>query len=383
MWLFNRMKEPVFLKSTTQAEEQLCKLKELEPLLNAEGKKLINQDIRNLECGILGERNIAFELKNSHMPMYILQDVYLEDGDFSAQIDFLVFTKKYCFVIECKNLYGDIEINSKGDFIRTMDFGGVRRKEGIYSPITQNQRHLELMKKIRVDNKDNLFVKLITDRFFNNMYKSIVVLANPKTIPNDKYAKKEVKNKVIRLDQLVKYIKDINANSNDPSSSDKEMLDWANTYFNLHKEAAKDYTSKYEQYKLEAVNEEVAATAEPIIKKQESTAAEPASQVKSGEDLKTSEVAVEVKSSEAVMKGIKPKLPIEESAIFKELKAFRLAQSRKENIKPYFIFNDNQLRDLIGKMPVTPGELLAVSGFGEVKVKKYGNEIIEIVKGYK
>ena len=62
MGLFDKMKEPVFLKSTTQAEEQLCKLKELEPLLNAEGKKLIIQNIRNLECGILGESNISFEL---------------------------------------------------------------------------------------------------------------------------------------------------------------------------------------------------------------------------------------------------------------------------------------------------------------------------------
>lgn len=383
MRLFDRMKEPVFLKSTTQAEEQLCKLKELEPLLNTEGNKLINQDIRNLECGILGEKNIAFELKNSHMPMYILQDVYLEDGDLSAQIDFLVFTKKYCFVIECKNLYGDIEINSKGDFIRTIDFGGAKKREGIYSPITQNQRHLELMKKIRVDNKNSFFMKFIADRYFDNLYKSIVVLANPKTVLNDKYAKKEVKNKVIRLDQLVKFIKDMNANSKDPSSSDKEMLDWANTYFNLHKEAAKDYTSKYEQYKLEAVNEEVAATAEPIRKKQEATPAEPTSEVKSGEDLKISEVSVEVKTSEVVMKGIELELPIEESAIFKELKAFRLAKSRKENIKPYFIFNDNQLRDLISKMPVTHGELLAVYGFGEVKVRRYGKEIIEIVKGYK
>lgn len=48
---------------------------------------------------MLGENNIEFELKNSHFPMYILHDIYLEDGDLSAQIDYLVFTKKNCFVI--------------------------------------------------------------------------------------------------------------------------------------------------------------------------------------------------------------------------------------------------------------------------------------------
>ncbi|MDU4891392.1 MAG: HRDC domain-containing protein [Clostridium sp.] len=60
-----------------------------------------------------------------------------------------------------------------------------------------------------------------------------------------------------------------------------------------------------------------------------------------------------------------------------------MAQSRNEDIKPYFIFNDNQLRDLISKMPATSAELLAVSSFGGVKVKKYGEKIITIVNKYK
>ncbi|NLZ73392.1 MAG: NERD domain-containing protein, partial [Bacteroidales bacterium] len=136
MGLFDRLKEPVFLKESSNAEVQLEKLKALEPLLNPEGQALIRQDIKCLEYGIAGEKNIAFELKNSHMPMYILHDLYLEDGDLSAQIDYLVFTKKICFVIECKNLIGDIEINGAGDFIRTTEFGGRKKKEGIYSPIT-------------------------------------------------------------------------------------------------------------------------------------------------------------------------------------------------------------------------------------------------------
>lgn len=41
MGLFNRMKEPVFLKESSDAELQLEKLKTLEPLLNEEGKNVI------------------------------------------------------------------------------------------------------------------------------------------------------------------------------------------------------------------------------------------------------------------------------------------------------------------------------------------------------
>ncbi len=95
MGLFDRLKEPVFLKESSNAEEQLERLKKLEPYLNSDGKTLINQDIKCLEYGMFGEKQIAFELKNSHIPMYILHDVYLEDGELSAQIDYLVFTKKY------------------------------------------------------------------------------------------------------------------------------------------------------------------------------------------------------------------------------------------------------------------------------------------------
>jgi hypothetical protein len=47
------------------------------------------------------------------------------------------------------------------------------------------------------------------DRYFEDGYKSVVVLANPKTILNAKYAKKEVKENVIHADQLVKYIKEM------------------------------------------------------------------------------------------------------------------------------------------------------------------------------
>lgn len=161
MALFNKLKDPIFLKESSDAEKQLERLRALVPLLSTEGQAIIKQDIKYLEYGIAGEKNIAFELKNSHMPMYILHDIYLEDGDLNAQIDYLVFTKKMCFVIECKNLYGNVEINNAGDFVRTMEFSGRRKREGIYSPITQNQRHLELMKRIKINSKGNVLSKFM------------------------------------------------------------------------------------------------------------------------------------------------------------------------------------------------------------------------------
>jgi hypothetical protein len=349
--LFNRMKEPVFLKESSDAEVQLDKLKALQPMLNAEGQNIIKQDIKCLEYGIAGEKNIKFELKNSHMPMCILHDIYLEDEDLSAQIDYLVFTKKICFVIECKNLYGDIEINSSGDFIRTIEFAGRKKKEGIYSPITQNQRHLELMKKIKTDKKNNILMKYMAGRYFEDFNKSVVVLANPKTVLNAKYAKTEVKEKVIRADHLIQYIKEMYENSKVPADSEDEMISWAQSYLDLHKNVEKDYTAKYEQYKInitttQKIDEEISAPA----------------------------------AERSIMKV--EEVPIEETEIFKKLKAYRLDKSREEKIKPYFIYNDNQLKDLIAKMPRNKVELQTVSGFGEVKANKYGDDILKIIKKY-
>lgn len=351
MGLFSKMKEPIFLKETSNAEYQIQKLMEIEPLLDEQGKSIIRQDIRYLEYGLDGEKNIAFELKNSHMPMYILHDIYLEYNGLSAQIDYLVFTRKICFVIECKNLYGNIEIDNSGNFIRTIEFGGKRKREGIYSPITQNQRHLELMKNIEFENQGNFITKLMVDKHFEDCNKSVIVLANPKTILDCKFAPKEIKRKVVRSDGLVKYIKDICAESKEKEKSDAGMLEWAQSYLNISKTINVDYTSKYEKYMIGGNNQKV-----------------------------NNDVSVKPQTeSEEAVAGVEL---IEDTDIFKELKAYRLEVSRKENLKPYIIYNDKQLKELISRKPKSIEELQKVPGFGEVKSKKYGDDILRILAKY-
>lgn len=276
--------------------------------------------------------------------MYILHDVYLEYSGLSAQIDYLVFTRKVCFVIECKNLYGNIEINNRGEFIRTVDYNGRYRKEGIYSPITQNQRHLELIRKIRIDNQTNFYDRFRLDNSFENIYKSVVVLANPRTVLNAKYAQREIKEKVIRADQLVKYIKDVYETSKETPFSDEKLLNWAQSFLDIQKEIEQDYTNKFLKYKV------------------------------SDNEPKPSNMNTSGTCSTYIS--------IEDTDVFKDLRAYRLKKSREENIKPYFIYNDNQLKDLINKMPCNKDELKKVDGFGEVKSDKYGADILSILSKY-
>ena len=140
----------VILKESSDAKEYLKQLEELKQQASEETLKKIEKEISIVKAGIQGEENILFELKNSGMDMVVLHDIYLESQSGAyAQIDFLVLTPKVNFVIECKNLFGNIEITNKGDFIRTIEYGGRKYRERIYSPITQNQRHLQVLKECR------------------------------------------------------------------------------------------------------------------------------------------------------------------------------------------------------------------------------------------
>ncbi|MDD6202099.1 MAG: NERD domain-containing protein [Lachnospiraceae bacterium] len=335
MDLFRKKIGPVFVKKDSDVKEYIEKLESLKERADGNLKEEIEKQIKWAKSGHKGEENIAFELQNSGMDMMILHDLLLEINEVSAQIDYLVITRKVTFVIECKNLIGNIEINNKGEFIRTYKMGGEKVRQGFYSPITQNERHLQVIKQLRLNEKGTL-ARVFAERNFNNCYKSIVVLANPQTLLYDRYAPKEIKEKVIRSDQLVEYIKGVNAESGLLAYSENEMKELADFFLSHSRQNKLDYIQKYENRITKTLEKE---------EKEE----------KEKEEKNTGEIE-------------------------KCLKEFRLTQSRKENIPPYYIFNDAQLQDLIKKEPGNEEELLKVSGFGPVKVKKYGEEILRIMK---
>lgn len=331
MKFFNRLNEPVFLKISSETDEYIEKLKELQIKARGEVKEKIDLEIKFASFGQMGERNIAFELRNSGLPLYVLHDVYLEINNLSAQIDYLVVTRKNVIVIECKNLIGNINIDNKGNFVREYSLGKRKIKEGIYSPITQNERHLEVLKQIRRESKNNPIAKMMFDKYFDDNYKSLVVLANSKTILNDRYAKKEVKGKIIRADQLIACIKDLIEKSPNPSSTDAEMQKIAFSLLELNKPKKSDYANRFE--------------------------------------LLIEEMEIDNLYSE--------------EELTEKLREYRLLKSREENIKAYYIFTNAHMKELIEKLPKNEEELSKITGFGPVKVAKYGREILEIIMGGK
>lgn len=340
MGLFDKLRDPIVLKEDSEAQKQLEQLNAYLATADPQKKEQIEDDIKLLQYGIYGENALMFELKNSHLPMYILHDLFYERNGLTTQIDYLLVTRKLVVIIECKNLYGNITIDAQGNFSRNVQLGRRYQKTGIYSPVTQNQRHLDMVHEIMRETKPALF-RSAFDKRFDETYKSVIVLANPSTYLDMRFAPKDIKSKVIKADGLVSYLKKLNDNCDASGMSDKEMKELADFFLEKNQPYTKDYTEKYSSPAQAPAQEEVIGEQRP--------AAEPIPQ------------------------------NVEETPLYQALRSYRFNKSREEGVKPYFIFNNDQLKRLIESSPATIQELLTVSGFGEAKCKKYGADIIRII----
>ncbi len=68
--------------------------------------------------------------------------------------------------------------------------------------------------------------------------------------------------------------------------------------------------------------------------------------------------------------------------LFDELKKLRLTIAQQENVPPYIIFNDNTLIELSTYLPLKIEDLTHISGFGSVKIAKYGKEFLSNVNEF-
>ena len=66
--------------------------------------------------------------------------------------------------------------------------------------------------------------------------------------------------------------------------------------------------------------------------------------------------------------------------LFEALRAFRLAEARRQKVPPYVIASDRSLRDIARLRPASAGALELAHGIGPTKVERYGAAILEIVR---
>lgn len=72
-----------------------------------------------------------------------------------------------------------------------------------------------------------------------------------------------------------------------------------------------------------------------------------------------------------------------ENPIFQALRKLRLELAAQYGVPPYVIFPDTTLREMAGKLPRDREAMLAVSGVGEVKMERYGEQFLQVINRYR
>jgi ATP-dependent DNA helicase RecQ len=68
--------------------------------------------------------------------------------------------------------------------------------------------------------------------------------------------------------------------------------------------------------------------------------------------------------------------------LFNDLKQLRRQIADRENVPPYIVFSDATLAELVAYLPVTKSDISRISGFGDVKLAKYGDAFLDAVQTY-
>ena len=68
--------------------------------------------------------------------------------------------------------------------------------------------------------------------------------------------------------------------------------------------------------------------------------------------------------------------------LYERLRDYRLSVSKLEGVLPYIILSSNTLKEISGRYPLDEEQLKDIGGIGPIKINKYGEDIINIVKEY-
>lgn len=328
-----KLKTPIVVKEATEVVQRIEQYKNvLSQTADSVEIDRIHEQIKLLELGLKGENSVLFELQNAFLPLHILHDVRIIHNDFKAQIDFVILTRKFILLIEVKNYYGNILVNEKDEFIRQVYKGNkLVFQEGFYSPIRQVERQAEVFES---------YMKAM-GAVTRTPIKSVVVFTNNRTVINTKKASKHVKEKIMRVDGLVKFIKQELEKDSPVHFMDNRMQEMSDYIKSSHVELIADDTDAVEQKLLqETINEQTV--------------------------------------NDSPAETIQTNAPQLEDA----LKKFRMNIATKQSVKAFQVFTNKTLDELILMQPCTLNDLKNIQGFGDVKTKAFGEELVELIRAH-
>lgn len=87
------------------------------------------------------------------------------------------------------------------------------------------------------------------------------------------------------------------------------------------------------------------------------------------------------RSSDASARG-KNTVPKERAALYNQLKALRYDIAAEQGVPAFVVFSDSSLIDMCHRLPRTSAQFLDVSGVGETKLQRYGEQFLRLIVDY-
>lgn len=140
----------MLIKVADDKSKDIAALKALAARSDADAgtRKRIAQEIRNIQSGITGEAEAAYEIDfhyGASKNWMVLHDLRLECAGRVAQIDHLLMNRFLeIYVCESKRFAEGIAINEQGEF--SVFYGS--KPYGVPSPIEQNKRHMAVLASV-------------------------------------------------------------------------------------------------------------------------------------------------------------------------------------------------------------------------------------------
>jgi len=70
-------------------------------------------------------------------------------------------------------------------------------------------------------------------------------------------------------------------------------------------------------------------------------------------------------------------------ALFDRLRTVRRKIAEENGVPPYIIFSDKTLHEMSRQFPTSPSEMRRISGVGDIKLERYGEEFLEEIRTYR
>jgi ATP-dependent DNA helicase RecQ len=68
--------------------------------------------------------------------------------------------------------------------------------------------------------------------------------------------------------------------------------------------------------------------------------------------------------------------------LFEALRAWRGGEAKAQHVPPYVIFHDRTLAEIAAVRPGTRAALVRLNGVGESKLARYGEAVLDVVRGF-